>query len=149
MKRNLGKEPEMGQDVRVSIIGESILVEGIVVSLENNTQMKIQRINADNEDALHLITDFNPKVIIYPLGFPEVEQILSQVRIKPDVRLIGLDIECNQVLVMDSHLHRSLSLEDLQKLIPKHGIELFGSGDGGFQIEQMTSWKRMEESSEG
>jgi hypothetical protein len=118
----------MGQAVRVSIIGESVLMEGIVVSLKNNTQINLQRIPASEmKDTLRLIAEFKPEVIIYVLGHPEIESFISQLQMKPDVRFIGLDLECNKVLVMDSHLHRSLSLEDLQQLITTHGLELLES----------------------
>ena len=41
----------MGRAVRVSILGESVLMEGIVVSLQNNTQIKVQHIDAEEKDA--------------------------------------------------------------------------------------------------
>lgn len=130
----------MEQAIRVSIIGESVLVEGIVVSLEGSTQVNIQRIQIDNQDALQLIAGFNPEVIIFPLGCSDVETILSQVRMKPDVRLIGVDIECNQVLVMDNQLHRSLSLEALQQLIAVHGLDLFETIETSYPKQKINNW---------
>ena len=71
----------MGRELRVSIIGESVLMEGIVLSLENNTQIIVQRIGTEVKDAFHLIAEFNPQVIVYALGHPEIE--MRSVTINP------------------------------------------------------------------
>jgi hypothetical protein len=133
----------MGRAERVSIIGESVLMEGIVVSLQNNTRIIVQHIDAEEQDALRHIAKFKPEVIIYALGHPEIERLISQIRMEPDVRLIGLDLACNQALVSESHLHRFLSLEDLHRLIGAQGLDFFESIKGDLPQEQSGSRKRV------
>lgn len=130
----------MGRDVRVSIIGESVLVEGIVVSLEEQPYINIQRIQAGKDDALQLINEFKPDVFIFPLELPGIGEVLSKTRLLPGVRLVGLDIDCNQVLIMDSRIHRATSMEALQELIASHKEDPFehvGSDEEGQLFDEV------------
>lgn len=107
----------MKQELRVSLIGESVLVEGIAICLEEDPYYNVQRIHADNNHILLFITEFNPDVIIYPLRLAGMEEILSQVKLSTGVRFVGLDIDTNQVLIMDGQLYESPSMADLKRLI--------------------------------
>lgn len=107
----------MKQELRVSLIGESVLVEGIAICLEEDPCYNVQRIHADNNHILLFITEFNPDVIIYPFRLQGMEEILSQVELSTGVRFVGLDIDTNQVLIMDGQLYESPSMADLKRLI--------------------------------
>jgi hypothetical protein len=117
------------QELRVSIIGETVLLEGVVVSLENNPHINMQQLAGSN-DILHPVAAFRPNVIIYPVGCPEIEEVLARLRTILDVRLIGMEIDRNRVTITDSHIHQFLSLNEFQKLIENASSELvqpFGS----------------------
>jgi hypothetical protein len=107
----------MKQDVRVAIIGESVLMEGIVINLEDDPSATVARVGVDPEAAVELVTSFRPHVIVYELGFPDMDVVLAHARSSCCVRLVVLDDNCNQVLVMDSRLFRSPTMADLQHLI--------------------------------
>jgi hypothetical protein len=116
-------------ELRVTIIGETVLLEGVVVCLENNPHINMQQLAGSN-DILHPILAFQPNVIIYPIGCPEIEEVLARLRTMLDVRLIGMEIDRNRVTITDSHIHQFLSLSEFQKLIDNAGGELdqpFGS----------------------
>lgn len=128
----------MGREVRVSIIGESILVEGIMVGLENIPLVTMQRIHADDEDTLQLISNFKPDILISPLVLPGIIELLSIIKLLPGLRLVGLDIECNQVLIIDCHMHHSLSMDEFQKLIASQNQDWFEQIENELADQQAT-----------
>ena len=64
-----------------------------------------------------LVTEYKPNVIIYQLGCPGIEEILSLIHLLPGVRIVGLDIAYDQVLVIDSWLLDSPTMSELRQLI--------------------------------
>lgn len=107
----------VGQGIRIAVIGESVLMEGIVVSLLENPRFSIDCTGSDMVEALNLVNEFKPQVIIFDRGFPIMEMMLSPMFGLVGVRLAALDESCDRVLIMDSDLFDSPSLTDLQELI--------------------------------
>ena len=116
----------MQQEVRIALIGESVLMEGICINLEDDPSVVVARSGSDRDEALRLVAKFRPQVIVYELGFPNMEEILSHARLSCCVRLMVLDGNCNQVLVMDSRLFDSPTMADLQKLLSYPALECPG-----------------------
>ena len=106
----------MRQEVRVLIIGESPMVEGIVIGLEHDPLIKLQQVRADQYDTLP-ISDFRPTAIVYDRGHPQIEEILGQAWFLPGMRLIGVDVYSDHVLVMDSQLLAAPDMKCLRRLI--------------------------------
>lgn len=121
----------MEQKIRVLILGESPLLEGIVVSLEHDPLLTLQQVRADKGGTLHLIAEFKPQAIIYQLDCPGLEEILSQLILLPEVRLVGLDMRDDHVLVMDSWLFDSPSMSELRQLIMAPTASYDGYGAPG------------------
>jgi hypothetical protein len=107
----------MGQGIRIAIIGESVLMEGIVVSLAENPHFFIECSGANLPDALNLVNTFKPHVIVSDLEFPIMQTMLSQMWDLKGVRLLALDDSCDRVLVLNCELLESPSLADLQEII--------------------------------
>jgi hypothetical protein len=118
----------MEQEVRVLIIGESPLLEGIVVGLEHDPLITMRQVRAEQHDTLHLITAFMPTAIIFQRGCPGIEEILAQISFLPGARLVGLDICSDRILVMDSSLLESSSLSNLRQLILATPARFAGHG---------------------
>lgn len=125
----------MNKTMHVAVIGESVLVEGIAVGLEDDPFLTVLRLPERADNILQLLIDFRPDVVIFPLGCPELETTLSQLRNDHGVRFVGLDIDCNQALVVDSKLHFSLSMESLQQLIVEEGGD--NRGATGWQEQSL------------
>lgn len=106
----------MEQGIRIVIIGDSVMMEGIVVSLAENPHFHIEHAGADTTDTLNLIKKFKPQVIIFEFGFPIMETILSLICELAGVRLVAMAEKYDRMIVMDAVLFRSPSLADLQKL---------------------------------
>jgi hypothetical protein len=107
----------MQQGVRIAVIGESVLMEGIIINLEDDPSIEVARAGVEPEAALELVVNFRPHVMVYELGFPDMEEVLSHASLSTFVRLVVLDDNCNQALVMDSRLIRMPSMADLLQLI--------------------------------
>ena len=78
--------------VRILIIGESPLVEGVIIGLEHDPHITLQQVRAGNDNIPLMVTEYKPNAIIYQLGCPGIEEILSLMHLLPGVRLVGLDI---------------------------------------------------------
>ena len=118
----------MEQKIRVLIIGESPLLEGIVVSLGHDPLLTLQQVPAGKDGPLHLIAEFKPQAIVYQLDCPGLAEVLSQLILLPEVRLVGLDMHDDHVLVMDSWLVDSPSMRELRQLImaPTASVDGYG-----------------------
>ena len=107
----------MDRGIRIAIIGESVLMEGIRINLEDDPAISIQHFGPNKLDATQLISQFKPNIIIYEIGFPAIEEVLADIRQSLGIRLVVVDDHQNQVLVMDSKLFTSPRMADLQQLI--------------------------------
>jgi hypothetical protein len=106
-----------GQSIRIAIFGESVLMEGIVICLEENPFFSVECTGSDVAQALNLVNQFQPHVIIFEPGFPIMETMCCQMCHLTNVRLIALDDGCDKVMTMESALIESPSLVDLQEIV--------------------------------
>ena len=106
-----------GQEIRIAIFGESVLMDGIVICLQENPLFSIACTGSDVAEALNLVNQFQPHVIIFEPGFPIMETMCCQMCNLTTVRLIALDDGCDKVMVMESALVESPSLADLQEFV--------------------------------
>ena len=113
----------MQQGLRIAVIGESVLLEGIGLTLEDDPAVTVARTGVDHDVALKFIDNFRPHVIVYELGSPDMAQVMLYARLSCCVRLVVLDDNCNQVLVMDSRLLESPTMADLQEYITYPALE--------------------------
>jgi hypothetical protein len=107
----------MQEEVRIALLGEYVLMEGIYINLKDDSSVVVARSGTDRDAALQLVARFRPQVIVYERSFTDIEEVLSHASLSCCVRLMILDGNRNQVLVMDSKLLNSPTMADLQQLL--------------------------------
>jgi hypothetical protein len=100
----------------VLIIGNTVLMDGIETCLQE-LQLKHlvhwDTINAESEKDLNTNP---PKLIIFEQDAPNANFLLNFLKECPGTYLLGVDIQCQQVLVMNSFQIQTRSMSDLQRI---------------------------------
>jgi hypothetical protein len=92
-------------------------MEGVAVSLANCPQISLIRIDSNIYDIWQQINALNPNVIVFDLEIPHPPLILSLLKEKPGILLLGLDLECNRVIVLNSRQHFTQTMHDLCQIV--------------------------------
>ena len=100
----------------VVVLGDSLLTEGVAVSLANCCDLSLIRIDSDVFD-IWQINALNPNVIVFDLEIPHSPLIFSLLKEKPGILLLGLDLECNRVIVLNSRQHFTQTMHDLCQIV--------------------------------
>jgi DNA-binding NarL/FixJ family response regulator len=101
----------------VVVLGDSLLTEGVAVSLANCPQMSLIRIDSNAFDIWQQINALNPNVIVFDLEIPHSPLIFSLLKEKPGILLLGLDLECNRVIALNSRQHFTQTMHDLCQIV--------------------------------
>ena len=101
----------------VVVLGDSLLMEGVAVSLADCRQMSLVRIDSNLFDIWQQIDVLDPDVIVFELEIPHSPFVLSLLKERPGILLLGLDLECNRVIVLNSRQHFTQTMHDLCQIV--------------------------------
>ena len=113
-------EPETGrQDANpdVWIIGHTVLMDGIEASLRELTLTDLTRWDTIDGDLAKQLKTHHPDLIIFQLDTPGSNILLDLLKEKPGIHLLGIDPECNQVLVINSIQKQTQTMSDLYQIV--------------------------------
>ena len=109
---------EKGTEVRVlALFGDSVLIEGIEASLQDNEGVEIVRLDASQPGAVQALDRFSPDIIIFDLTPSQSSCVFTILQTHTDVILIGLDIDCDRALFLSAEWHRLPTVADLMQAI--------------------------------
>lgn len=100
----------------VILLGDSMLMEGVAVSLACNEALRTQRLDPAAADLHARLGSIAPDLIAFELGTEWSHAILSLLQEQPGSLLLGLDLNCSRVIVMNSHQHLTKSMQELYQL---------------------------------
>ena len=92
-------------------------MEGVATSLENGQRLGVVRMDASLADVDERLKSLNPELVIFELDSPRSPTILSLLRERPGTLLLGLDLDCSQVIVLNSSLHLTRNMKELGQLV--------------------------------
>jgi hypothetical protein len=101
----------------VWIIGNTMLmdgVEGCLRELKFNNLIRRSAISADF--AIDMKAN-HPDLIIFERNTPGSFNLLQLLKENPGIHLLGIDLECNQVLVMNSYQIQTRTMGDLHQIV--------------------------------
>jgi hypothetical protein len=107
------------------IIGNNVLMDGIAASLQEKQIKNLvhwEKLDVDFDAKLRSNT---PNLIIFELDTPGSYILLALLRQQPGIQLIGVDQNCEQVIVLNSFQRQSHSMRDLHQIVQ----EVTKSGD--------------------
>ena len=107
----------MADQPLVVVLGDTLLTEGAAVSLANCPQISLICIDSNAFDIWQQINALNPIVIVFDLEIPHSPLIFSLLKEKPGILLLGLDLECNRVVALNSRQHFTQTMHDLCQIV--------------------------------
>lgn len=102
---------------RVVLLGESLLMDGVAEGLARCDGMVIVRMDSTRMDLQSQVKTLSPDIIVFELGVSWSYSILSLISEMPGTLLLGLDIERNRVIVLNSHEHMPRTMKELHSVL--------------------------------
>ncbi len=102
---------------RILLCGSSLLISGLQASLKNEAGLDLQRIESRPECIRERIEAWQPEVLILETGLLKNGFSLALLQEFPQLKLIGLDIEDNRLLVFSGSTAEKPTTEELLQLI--------------------------------
>lgn len=102
---------------QVMLLGNSVLMDSVANSLVDMPIVDVIRINTASIELLNLTNTQLPDLIIYDYDTKFTDLLHSFLSRHPGIPLLAIDLFCSQVLVIDSELHPTQSMQELCELI--------------------------------
>ena len=99
------------------VLLDSVLTEGIAVSLVGNQLLAVACLDAHAIDVRERLHALKPDLVIFELHSPRSPCILPLLWEQPGVPLIGLDLTCSRAVVLDSRQLDNPTLDDVCRMI--------------------------------
>lgn len=113
------------------ILGNTVLMEGIegcLRDLDFDDLTRWKTINADFDENLKA---HRPDLIIFERDRPDYFRLLRLLEDKPGIHLLGIDLECNQALVINSFYFPTRTMSDLLQFVQEIAGNWEGLAEGG------------------
>lgn len=106
----------MEKQTVVVFLGDSVLIEGIAVSLAHNKSINSMQVDPVTANLLDCVRSIAPDLIVFELGTIWSSTILSLLSEQPGLQLLGLDTDRSRVIIMNSYQRYTKSIEELAQL---------------------------------
>ena len=101
----------------VVLLGNSLLMDGVAVSLTDRRMLGMVRMDRDSGDIRERLQWLDPDLIVFELDDPNGPSIISLLKDCPETLLIGLDLDCSRAIVLNSRQHLTQSMNELQRVV--------------------------------
>jgi len=101
----------------VLIIGDTVLMDGVEACLRDlhmDNLVHWRAIHARFEEDLKAC---RPRLIIFERNTPDASVLINLLKDTPGIHLLGIDYECNHVVIMNSFQIQTRSMRDLQRIV--------------------------------
>ena len=102
---------------RVLLCGKSIFISGLQASLRAEPELDLEWVDAQPEHIRERITAWRPEVLILEAGLLKSAFSLVLLQDFPRLKLIGLEIEDNRLLVFSGSASHEPTPEELLQVI--------------------------------
>ena len=102
---------------RVLLCGKSLFISGLQASLEAFPEFELQSVDAQPERIRECVTAWQPQVLILEAGLLKSAFSLSLLENYPLLKLIGLEIEDNRLLIFSGSSSQEPTPEQLLQVI--------------------------------
>lgn len=119
------------------IIGNTVLMDGVEACLRELKMDNLVRWNAISADFEKKLKALDPKLIIFERDTPGANILLNMLKENPGTHLLGIDLECNQVLLMNSLQIQTRSMSDLHRIVQDIASGSEGMLKGGNSLSAM------------
>jgi hypothetical protein len=88
-----------------ALFGESLFMDTVEASLADIPRVGIVRIHPSVVDLAHRLRSFQPDMVVVDLNAPNLHFVVSFLKERPGVPILGLDLSCSQAIVLTSRLY--------------------------------------------
>ena len=107
----------MAEFRRVLLCGKSLFISGLQATLEAAPGLDLQLVDPQPDRIRERIREWQPDILILEHELLNCQSFLSLLIDFPQLKLIGLDIEDNRLLVFSGHAAYAPTTVDLLKVI--------------------------------
>ena len=97
-------------------------MDGVEACLKELRLTNLIRWDAINNEFNSYLKRHRPNLILFELDTPGSYILLDLLKEQPGIHLLGIDMECNQVLVMNSFQRQTRTMTDLYQIITEVSI---------------------------
>jgi len=102
----------------VLLYGQSLLLPLVAACLKKSPALRVTQATTWRQ-ASELVAKAVPDVLIFDMSDAHQSDVLLLLARNPHLLLIGLDVECNQAVLLGGQEARSLSLEGVRQIVER------------------------------
>ena len=121
----------MESRLAVLFIGDSVLLESVALCLMERPMLDVTWINPQSTDIKQSVMNIKPDLILFELDAPCTQSIISLLRDQPGTLLLGIDLACSRVIVINSHQCDTHTMRDLNRVFQSEVDRIIKSSNGG------------------
>jgi hypothetical protein len=106
---------------RVLLYGRSVILGTIGASLEGHPHLEVTSLSSPLP-AVQELAALGPDVVIFDTEAARPEPALSLLQARPNLLLIGIDPDREQLLVLSSHPCGAVTIDDLVRVIDRSSV---------------------------
>ena len=99
------------------IIGNTVLMDGVAACLEEQQIPNLAHWDAPNADLEAKLHSSKPDLIIFELETTDSYKLLDYFKEQPGIKLLGLNRNCSQVIVLNSFQRTIRTMTDLYQIV--------------------------------
>jgi len=104
----------------VALYGNSLVLAGIGARLERRTGLQPLTIDAALPGSLEQLSALQPDAVLVDLGTTQPDPVMALWKARPEVMLIGVDIDADRMLILSGQPARALTAEGLIESLMAH-----------------------------
>ena len=101
----------------VVLLGNSLLMDGVALSLSSGQKLGVVRMDAGADGIREQLKLLEPDLIVFELDAPCSPKIMSLIKNRPSTLLLGLDLDCCRAIVLNSSQHPTHSMDELLRVV--------------------------------
>jgi hypothetical protein len=113
----VSKETNMDERPLIVLLGDSLLMDGVAMSLADGRRLGVVQMDASITDIGERLRSLKPELILFELDSPGTPAVFSLLREEPDTLLLGLDRDSSHVIVLNGSRHPTRSMQELGQLV--------------------------------
>ena len=107
----------MAEQRIVALYGDSLLMDAVEASLEDNQELGVIRIHTTVSNVVECLRSLNPSLIILDMNDPHSRLMVSFLRDLPTVPLLCVDVTTSKVIALACQEYTVLTADDLAQVI--------------------------------
>jgi len=120
----------------VVLLGNSLLMDGVALSLTTGQTLGMVRMDAGLDNIREQLRSLEPDLIVFELDSPDTPEIISLIKDQPNTLLVGLDPDCSQAIILNSQQQPTRSMNDLRAVFQNAvGLKALAPQEDGFEAE--------------